>query len=326
VLKHLTCLTVACLLAAAGTALAAAPQEKDVQGLYEGTYRADGYDHKVEARVVATGDATYKIFVREPTPDGVVKYTFDGKTEGDTVRFTGTADGAKWTGAWAPGKITGQSANGETFAIRRVHRTPPTFGAKPPAGAIVLLGIGAKTFNEVEIGKDKNGNQDTWHPVEDGGFLVPKKGFRSTRTFDGSFRLHVEFKCPLLPKGRGQGRGNSGCYMPNGNEIQVLDSFGMTTYTGGGCGGIYKYKDPDTFDEFSLASLPPLEWQTYDVEYRVTMKDGKPTGKPVITVLHNGIKIHDKHTLQRDARPGRFSFQDHGNPVHYRNIWVLPMK
>ena len=124
------------------------------------------------------------------------------------------------------------------------------------------------------------------------------------RRFDGSFKLHVEFKIPLMPEARGQGRGNSGVYLPNGDEIQVLDSFGMTTYKGGGCGGLYAYKDPDTFDEFSLASLPPLQWQTFDVEYRVEKKDGKPAGKPRVTVLHNGIKIHDNALLER-RRPRR---------------------
>jgi len=97
----------------------------------------------------------------------------------------------------------------------------------------------------------------------------------------------------------------------------------MDTYKGGGCGGLYNYKDPDAFDVFSLASLPPGQWQTYDVEYRVEKKDGKPAGKPRVTVLHNGIKIHDNAELKNDARRGGFHFQDHGNPVQYRNIWVM---
>jgi len=126
-----------------------------------------------------------------------------------------------------------------------------------------------------------------------------------------------------MPTKTKQARGNSGCFMPNGNEVQVLDSFGMTTYKGGGCGGLYRFKDPDAFDEFSLAAAPPGQWQTYDVKYEVEVKDGKPTGKPVLTVLHNGIKIHDKFRLPRNARPGKLSFQDHKDAVQYRNIWIL---
>jgi len=167
--------------------------------------------------------------------------------------------------------------------------------------------------------------------------LVPPRGMRSKRAFDGSLKLHVEFKCPFMPTKRGQGRGNSGVFLPNGDEIQVLDSFGMMTYLGGGCGGIYKYKDPDTMEElelapgkppfrFTLASLPPGEWQTYDVEYRVTKKDGKPVGRPRVTVYHNGIKIHDNFQLRKNRPRGSLSFQDHRCPVQYRNIWVLPIE
>jgi Domain of Unknown Function (DUF1080). len=154
--------------------------------------------------------------------------------------------------------------------------------------------------------------------------------------YEGSFDLHVEFMNPLMPGAHGQGRGNSGVFFPNGDEIQVLDSFGECTYTGGGCGGFYKYKNPDTMDEidsikdkpehmYSLASAPPLQWQTYDVEYRVKKQDGKYTGKPCVTAYHNGIKIHDKVEINKEAKKGNFHFQDHGNPVRYRNIWVLPV-
>ncbi len=128
-----------------------------------------------------------------------------------------------------------------------------------------------------------------------GTLQVPKKGMTSKQAFAGDFFLHVEFMSPFMPEARGQGRGNSGCYLPNGQEVQVLDSFGMETYTGGGCGGLYKYKDPDAFDVFSLASLPPGEWQTYDVEFRVVGGRGR------LTVLHNGIKIPRQ---RRDEQAG----------------------
>ena len=305
-----------------GTAMAAAPPEEIVQGLYEGAIQDAKGAHKLEARVVATGEGAYKVFIRVPQAGGkVAKIELDGKTEGDAVRFTGQIAGADCKAAYLAGVIRGTCGTGGRIEMKRVVRKPPTLGAKPPAGAVVLIGTYPKTFDEVVARPDKQGNVAEWVPTDDGGVVVAKRGFNSKRQFDGSFRLHVEFKCPLLAKARGQGRGNSGVYLPNGNEIQVLDSFGMTTYTGGGCGGIYKYKDPDAFDEFSLASLPPLEWQTYDIEYRVK----KTGGKPVVTVYHNGIKIHDNHELKNDARKGTLHFQDHGNPVHYRNIWVQPL-
>jgi len=171
---------------------------------------------------------------------------------------------------------------------------------------------------------------------EDGSIQVPRGGMNSKPQFEGSFDAHVEFVNPLQPKDHSQGRGNSGCYLPNGEEIQVLDSFGEATYLGGGCGGFYKYHDPHCMEEieslkgkteskFTLASLPPLTWQTYDIEYRVEKKDGKWAGKPRVTVYHNGIKIHENCETKNDARKGGFHFQDHGNAVRYRNIWVLPL-
>ena len=321
-MQRLAWFAIACV-GLVGTAIAAAPPEEIVQGLYEGAITDTKGAHQLEARVVATGDKAYKVFIRVPQAGGkVTKIELDGKTEGSAVRFTGTFAGADCKAAYLAGVIKGTCGTG-ALQMKRIVRKPPSLGEKPPAGAVVL--IGGKDFSEVVKKPLKGGKEQEWIPVEGGGIQIPKGGLRSKRQFDGSLRMHVEFKVPLVAKGRGQGRGNSGVFLPCGQEIQVLDSFGMTTYTGGGCGGLYKYKDPDAFDEFSLASLPPLEWQTYDILYRVKKQGGKAVGNPVLTVLHNGIKIHDNHELKKKARPGGFSFQDHGNPVHYRNIWVQPL-
>ena len=108
--------------------------------------------------------------------------------------------------------------------------------------------------------------------AKDGSIQVPQKGMQSMHSINGSFDYHVEFRIPLRASARSQGRGNSGVFFPCGTEIQVLDSFGIPTYKGGGCGGLYKWKDPDTMqlipsmkndkkeNKFNLASLPPLEW------------------------------------------------------------------
>ncbi len=322
-------------VALAGAALAAAPSEQDVQGLYEGTLAGAKGPQKVEARLVACGKGTYKLFIRDakpvktegpkplvPQPPAVLPAELDAATDGDAVKFTGKIGDAAATGVWADNAVR-LTVGHTTNLLKRVVRNSPTLGAKPPAGAIVLLD--GKNFDEVAC-PDKDGAPQEWMKTEGDAIQVPRGGMTSKRQFDGSFRLHVEFLLPLMSEARDQGRGNSGNYLPNGEEIQVLDSFGMTTYTGGGCGGIYKYKDPDAFDKFSLASAPPLQWQTYDIEYHVQKDGGKPTGKPRVTVFHNGIKIHDNFELQKDARAGGFQWQDHGNPVQYRNIWVLPLE
>jgi hypothetical protein len=294
---------------------AAVPPEAEVQGLYEGTLK----DVKFEARVIAMGKDAYKIYVRQALADGKVgKVELDGKAEGDAVAFKSKGGDVEWTATYAPGAIKGKAGD-VAFEAKRVQRKSPSMGKAPPAGAIVL--IDGKNFDNVTKGKA----EEDWKPADDGSIQVPKGGMNTKQQFDGSYDEHVEFLCPLMPAARSQGRGNSGCYQANGDEVQVLDSFGMDTYKGGGCGGLYNYKDPDTFDVFSLASLPPLEWQTYDIEYRVEKKDGKPAGKPKITVWHNGIKIHDNAELKNDAKKGGLHFQDHGNPVRYRNIWVLPV-
>jgi len=323
-MSRLPLLLVVCF-ALSGAAIAAAPTDEAVQGIYEGTLKAAAGEQKIEARLVACGKGTYKAFLRtQVTARTVGKIDLDGKAEGGAVAFKGKAGDAEWTAAWAAdGTVKGTGGQGGKLELKRVVRESPALGAKPPAGAVVLLG--EKNYAGVTKKPLKDGKEQDWVTVDGGGILVPKGGMNSKQPIAGSFKMHVEFKNPLMPDARGQGRGNSGVILPSGDEIQVLDSFGMTTYTGGGCGGLYKYKDPDAFDEFSLASLPPGQWQAYDIEYRVQKQGGKPVGKPRVTVFHNGIKIHDNAELAKDAKVGTLNFQDHGNAVHYRNIWAQPL-
>ena len=322
--RSLSLIVALALIAGAGVALAAAPTEEGVQGLYEGTRTDAAGAHKFEARVVAWGGGNMKIFVRETAADGKVdKADLDGKIDGEALTFKGKAGEKEWALALAGEAITG-TAGTDKVEMKKVERLSPTMGAKPPAGAIVL--IDGKNFDNVTCAKNKDGTDQEWKVAPDGGVLVMRGGIYSKAKMEGSYKMHVEFKNPIMPAQRDQGRGNSGVFMANGDEIQVLDSFGSPSYKGGGCGGLYHYKDPDAFDGFSLASAPPGQWQTYDIEYKVEKADGKLTGKPTLTVLHNGIKIHDNAKCEKDAKVGNFQLQDHGNPVQYRNVWVLPLE
>ncbi len=308
----------ASLALAAHSAFAALPDLGVVQGLYEGSWG----EAKAEARLIAMGKGEFKLLVRKEDGEKVERAELDGKLDGKTLKLEN--EGGKASAAYGNGGIHGTAGAKGKLAFKRVVRESTTLGKKPASGAVILIGPGKL---------DNMKPSTTWQPQDpkDGSTQVPKGGMNSVPKFAGSFDAHVEFLCPLEPGKRSQGRANSGCYLPCGQEIQVLDSFGMTTYLGGGCGGLYGKKNPDPMEPipslkgnkenvFTLASAPPLQWQTYDIEYRVVKNDdGKEVGS--LTVHHNGVKIHDG--VQLNHKAGGFHFQDHGNPVRYRNIWVV---
>ncbi len=167
-----------------------------------------------------------------------------------------------------------------------------------------------------------------WKLVEDGAMEVYFGSAYSKKTF-GDHELHIEFRTPFMPDKRGQARGNSGVYVQGRYEVQVLDSYGLSGEDNE-CGGIYKNAKP-------LVNMcaPPLQWQTYDITFHQAQVDaeGKVTQKARITVIHNGVVIHDNLEVDTTpggctydmAKPGPVYLQDHGNPVRFRNIWVKPL-
>lgn len=129
---------------------------------------------------------------------------------------------------------------------------------------------------------------------------------------------------------RGQGRGNSGFYQVNMYEVQILDSFGLDGKNNE-CGGIYTLAEPKV-----NMCLPPLQWQAYDADFtNAVAEDGKVVKKAMLTLKHNGVLIHDNLQIagktggarnEPEGTPGPILLQGHGNPLQFRNIWIVEKK
>ena len=207
---------------------------------------------------------------------------------------------------------------------------PPEAWEPPPevAGAPALQQEKIVLFDgsSWESWRRREGSSSPWSVRDDGSVVVGGGDAVSVREL-GDFQLHLEFFCPVMAGQEGQARANSGVYLHGRYEVQVLDSYGRPR-TGNGCGALYLTAPP-----LVNASAPPGTWQTYDIIFRAPRydADGAPLEPPRVTVLHNGIIIHNNLEILRPTpgaldddmpRRGPILLQDHGDPVRYRNIWV----
>ncbi len=199
----------------------------------------------------------------------------------------------------------------------------------PPSDAIIL-------FDGSDINKewsDRDGNPSKWI-IKDGALVcVRGSGEIKTKRKFMDFQLHIEWKTPEEISGEGQGRGNSGVFLQELYEVQVLDSYNNRTYRHGQAGSLYKQHAP-----LVNASRKPGEWQTYDIIYtapRFATDESVYFTPPRVTVIHNGVLIQNNVSLRgptlyigipeysvKKHGPGSLVLQDHGNPVAYRNIWI----
>jgi len=138
-----------------------------------------------------------------------------------------TGKGGKWSAIIADGKITGKTPSGKNFVMHKVTRKSKTLGLKPPPGAVVLFD--GKDADEWNDGKMVDGNLL-------GSDISSKTKFRD-------HTVHLEFRLSFMPYARGQGRSNSGVYLQQRYEVQVLDSFGLKGQNNE-CGGIYSQTAP----------------------------------------------------------------------------------
>lgn len=201
---------------------------------------------------------------------------------------------------------------------RVIPSAPSPDPAGAPSDAIVLFdGTNLDRFQETE-----------WQ-VQDG-LLIAGKGGLETKEAFGDCQLHLEWRAPAPPGGKTSNMGNSGIYFMHRYELQIYDSFSSRIYADGSAGAIYGQTPPRV-----NACRRPGAWQCYDVLFTAPVfKDGELVEAARITVLHNGVMVHNHTrilgpTVHRGTQPYKahaerlpFSVQGHGSPVAFRTIWV----
>lgn len=320
------------------------PADFKVQGEYVGEIEGAG---KLGAQVIALGKGAFQTVVYPgglPGDgwNGKEKILLDGKLDGETTefkpaegnrgylaqspeQFSATSkfppDGQKpYTATFAGGVLCGKTDDGKAFTLNRVERKSPSMGAAPPDGAIVLFDGSPESMKEWRGGRL---DEKTKLLNTDGGDILTNRKFNN-------YTMHLEFMLPYRPEARGQGRGNSGFYQVDHYEMQILDSFGLDGKDNE-CGGIYTKGSP-----LVNACLPPLQWQTYDVEFTNAVADnsGKKSNAHITAKL-NGIPIHDNFEIpsvtggsrsEPEGTPGSIKLQGHGNPLQFRNVWIVEKK
>lgn len=289
-----------------------------IQGEYGSAKKGESLEG---VQVVALGGGMFDAYVLQDglpgagwTPDKA-RTLIKGERKDDKIVFE--SSDASITAVIQDGKWTMTHKTGKQTILQRIERKSPTLGMAAPKDAVVLFdGTSADAW---EKGKVENG--------------LLAAGCSSKQLF-GSYRLHLEFRTPYRPAARGQKRGNSGIYHSGRYETQILDSFGLEIKDNE-CGGIYSISKAS-----NNLCLPPLAWQTYDVDFTAAKFDaeGKRIAWPRITVRLNGVVVHENLELNKDfttAAPistplvnamGPVHIQDHQNPVFFRNIWIVPVK
>lgn len=290
------------------TAISAADDDYPLQGEYVGALSTDP---AVGLQVIALGDGKFDATLYLGGLPGAGwdrqhKVKFHGQREQKSVVLRGAKHVITLQNGYAHVAMATGTPMGN---LNKTQRVSPTLGLRAPSGATILFDGAPHELLDAKVSPDGllEIGATTAMPVQD-------------------FHLHVEFKTPYQPRERGQARGNSGVYIQRRYEVQILDSFGLDPAFNE-AGSLYRQQPPD----INMA-LPPLVWQTYDIWFTAAKfdADGKKSANARITLWHNGVPVHNDREIiaktgagQAEAdKPLPIHFQNHGNPVQFRNLWI----
>lgn len=281
------------------------------------------------AQVVPTSNASFAIRLFQQHDSGAeIYFETSAKLENETIRFEKTG----WSGIVSTAGMEGcaPSDHGRVihFALKRIVRSSSTMGALAPAGAVVLMD--GKHLDQWE---HPNKTTASWYLLEDGSAEVKiGTGDIQTKQSFGDCSLHMEFRYPVEANKAAQGKGNSGVFFQQSYEVQILNSYGLLG-AWNECGALYKLRPPHV----NMARVAG-EWQTYDIDYKASVWQGNTKVRnAVISVRHNGVWIHQNEEIphatayewfkRKDEKSGAtpIRLQNHGNPIQFRNIWLLPI-
>ena len=229
---------------------------------------------------------------------------------------------------------------GQTWHVHDSDRPYPTEvvpGSKlgnAPSDAVVLFD--GKDLSQWTQEKDGQDVPPKWKVVDGCISVVGGTGYLFTKEKFGDCQLHIEWMESPEVTGSGQGRGNSGVFLQDLYEVQVLDSYKSHTYADGQAGALY-----GQFPPLVNPMTKPGTWQTYDIIFNAAKFDGDKLVEPAyMTVFFNGVLVHNhtklngptNHRVVTPYTPtppeGRLALQDHGpsHPLLFRNIWLRKLK
>ncbi len=295
------------------TEIAAVDADFEFQGEFYGSIPSSWGSQTVGLQVIAQGEGAFDAVLYFGGLPGYgwtsgSKYKLSGERFGDYVDLRGNG----YRIFVDSHSAMFHSSNGDPLAqVVKVHRASPTLRAPPERGAKVLFdGTSTEHFKDARI-------DYRWLLME---------GTETTEAYR-DFKLHVEFRLPYMPNSRGQKRANSGVYLQSRYEVQILDSFGLDGKVNE-CGALYKLRRPNV-----NVCLPPLQWQTYDIEFTAARFDdsGRKIRNARVSVWLNGVAVHRDFALPTKTGAGKAEtpiplptkLQDHHNPIRFRNIWIV---